>query len=200
MLVMLLTVVALFASLSAAYAQDPEDAVAAPTGGATSSVGDASCIQPDPAQNVCYVNADVDYTNPDNNVGITLTLGLSDEDVYSHPVVANYRSYADLYISYDRNGLGFQVPCGEANPPGGKMGFDYQLTAWFTGGGGTPVRVTCPAYDPGVPTAVGANSFSATLDRLAPYQGFIVALVVGAGLLVNVLVPARLRQWRKRIQ
>ncbi len=203
MLVMLLTLVALAASLSLAYAQDPEDALTAPTGEVRTLVADTSCIQPDPTQNVCYVNVGLlRYSDSDalSSLGITLTLGLTSEDVYSHPVVGSFEDHDDVYTSADRHGLGFQVPCGEANPRGGKMGFDYTLTAWFSGGGATPDHVTCPAFIPGIPAAVGTNSFSATLDRLAPYQGFIVALVVGAGLLVNVLVPARLRRWGRRTQ
>ncbi len=207
MLVLFVTLVALAASLSLAYAQDPEDSVAAPTGGASASARNASCIQPDPAQNVCYLNlSEMTYSDPGNFTGleIDLAVGLTGEDPENYPVVASYQGYEEnLFVPYDRNGLGFQVPCGEANPPDGKKGFDYTLRASFSGGSGggiESVRVVCPAYVPGVPTAVGTNSFTATLDRLSRHQATFVALAVTTGLLTNLLVPAGLRRWHKRTE
>jgi hypothetical protein len=194
----LLILVTLFTVLPTAHAQDPDaNAPTAPEG--SGLFEDVSCIQPDVEQNVCYIN--VRELNVPASV-FSLTLEALSPPSNDQRVLGSYEaSTADtnINIPHTMHGMGFKVACGEAMPPGNPMGTRYQLGV-RRGSSGNFDQVTCPAFVPGVPTAIGANSFTATLDRLAPYQGYLVALVVGVGLLVNLLVPARLRQWRKRTE
>ena len=198
LLTALLTVVALFASFSVTHAQEPD--VSAPEGGIP-HVQDWSCVQPNPAQDACFINfRQLTFnTGSDVTVGLEVTVAISGTPNNLHPIVASYlgaESEGALFITGATNGLGFQVACGEAATPGSRYGNTYRV-----GISGYRSNLACPAYVPQVPpTAVGVNTFSATLDRLAPYQGYLVALVVGVGLLVNLLVPARLKQWRKRTE
>lgn len=197
-IITLLILVTLFTVLPTAHAQDPDaNAPTAPEGSLI--IEDVSCIQPNVEQNVCYIN--VRELNV-QTIAFSLTLEALSPPSNEERVLGSYAArFQDpsLNIPHTMHGMGFQVACGEAVPPGNPMGTRYQL-AVNTDGLANFAQVTCPAFVPGVPTAIGANSFTATLDRLAPYQGYLVALVVGVGLLVNLLVPARLKQWRKRTE
>ena len=205
LLTALLTVVVLFASHSVADAQEPaESAPAAPEG--APALEHPYCYQPDPAQNTCYINfRELNVTHAEVR---KVVLGIGDEGGESRSVAIYTETPTSntIYATAEMNGPGFPVACGEETEDTPyDIGASYFLNVYplsvnNSDLGGTGASVDCPAYVPGVPTAIGANSFTATLDRLAPYQGLIVALVVGVGLLVNVLVPARLRQWRKRTQ
>lgn len=206
LLTALLTVVALFASLSVAHAQEPAESAPSAPQGSEEIPQDISCIQPVAEQNVCYINArELNWSVFEGKLVVSLTLGLqSDPTEEDDRVLGMYtvwnNSDTALSIPNTQNGMGFQVACGEPATPGSLLGSPYRLTIKTNAGNKFYGYVTCPAYIPGIPTAVGANSFTATLDRLAPYQGYLVALVVGVGLLVNLLVPARLKQWRKRTE
>jgi hypothetical protein len=167
----------------------------------TIELHDPYCYQPDPSVNACYVNfRELTATNGCCALNVTVTLGLSREEAN---VVAAYNRADDyeVFATHEQNGMGFLVACGEATSPEDQLGQQYALTAygldaefWHSS------APQCPAYHPGLPTAIGTNSFTATLDRLSHHQATFVALAVAAGLLVNLLVPARLKQWRKRTE
>jgi hypothetical protein len=193
----------LWGGLDVARAQEPQAVE-----GFAVDVEGLYCYQPIPAQDACYVNFQSVYAsaNPGYSPQLTVSLGLSD-DPTTLPHVAYYRGVGTteaLTVTHDMNGMGFQVACGTASPGNPRQGNNYliRFTVATVQGefGGATGPVACPAYVPQVPTAIGSNTFSATLDRLTRHQATFVALAVATGLLVNLLVPARLKQWRKRTE
>ena len=201
----LLVLVIAFAFLATAYAQGPEQVGSASPEGQGVLVPDATfCYQPDPAVDACVINyGEVVYHDIAGETLLFMTVTVDSE------VRALYNFYVvqqdDIYLPYGTHPEGLRVACGTAGIDGNLATgyvYDVGMTAHVINGASSiqNYQVSCPAYTPQVPTAVGANSFTATLDRLAPYQGYLVALVVGVGLLVNLLVPARLKQWRKRTE
>jgi hypothetical protein len=69
----------------------------------------ATCIQPDPSQDICYINwyyLSVD-ANPNYMIAMSVTLNATG-------VVANVQGFfqTSMYVPYNQFGLGFKVQCG----------------------------------------------------------------------------------------
>lgn len=109
------------------------------------------CFQPDPAEDVCYINIRYIYFNSDPTYMRYVTIKIDGK------LVANYRGFFDTSISthYGMNGSGFKVSCGEpgdnseADPLFGKR-YSYVIE----GGDASDGKVSnsgsllCPPFSP----------------------------------------------------
>ena len=86
----------------------------------------ATCYQPDPAQNACYINWYYLSVNGSPNYMITMTTFLNDFGPVAHTQGFFQTS---MYVPYNMLGQGFKVPCGAAGAGGDpQMGAAYGYT------------------------------------------------------------------------
>ncbi|RPI51037.1 MAG: hypothetical protein EHM56_10050 [Chloroflexi bacterium] len=110
----------------------------------------ASCYQPDPAQDVCLINWYYMSVDAAPNYMITMTA-----EINAFGQVARYHGFfqTSMYVPFQANGRGFQVPCGALGTGGDpKLGSAYAWTirardsASLTSANyGT---IYCPAFTP----------------------------------------------------
>jgi hypothetical protein len=109
----------------------------------------AMCYQPDPVQDVCYINWYYLSVGASPNYMITMTLTLNPR------VVAHYQGFfqTSMYAPYNMHGQGFKVACGTlgagGNPALGKA-YAYTIRARDSAGLSSANYGTayCPAYVP----------------------------------------------------
>jgi hypothetical protein len=111
----------------------------------------AACVQPDPAQNVCYINwYYMSVSASTSQYIITMTVRLNDLGN-----VANYSGFfqTSMYVPYNMSPNGYKVECGALGaggaPEWGKA-YAYTIRARETGGLGSANygTVYCPAFTP----------------------------------------------------
>ncbi len=131
----------------------PSDSVAASSPDAV-NIGfidspSATCFQPDPAQNVCYVNYYYVSVSASPNYMITMTLTLNPR------VVAHTQGFfqTSIYVPYNMYGQGFKVACGALGAGGNpQLGNAYAYTIRARDSAGLSAAnygtVYCPAYLP----------------------------------------------------
>ena len=108
------------------------------------------CYQPDPAQNVCYINwyyQSVDAVSP--NYMITMTTVIADR------LRASYHGFfqQSMYVSYAMQSPGFKVPCGAPGASGDPnlgLAYSWTMRARSSDGLGSANYGTtyCPFYQP----------------------------------------------------
>jgi hypothetical protein len=213
---------ALLSSLQVVRAQAPDEdaplgtvsSPASPAGGDFMSTDYAYCRQPDASQDACYITyRGVQMSGGSTGavitaMSVTLVNGTDTRLVAVYQPPSHSETSYQWTVRHDSDEDGLRVACGAPGVDGvanyGEIyGLRFHMSSVTNGFKHETTHereIACPAYDPGTPTAVGANSFSAALNRLSRHQATFVALAVATGLLVNLLVPARLKQWRKRTE
>lgn len=110
----------------------------------------ATCYQPDPNRNACYINWYYLSVSADPNYMITMTVKLN-----SIGPVAHTQGFfqTSMYVPYNMLGQGFEVPCGAlgagGNPILGKS-YAYTIRARDSAGLSSANYGTayCPAFQP----------------------------------------------------
>jgi len=110
----------------------------------------ATCYQPDPEQNLCYINWYYLSVSASPNYMITMTATLND-----YGPVANVQGFfqTSMYVPYNMLGQGIRVPCGSLGQGGvpnlGKA-YGYTIRARDSAGlsSANYGTVYCPAYLP----------------------------------------------------
>lgn len=110
----------------------------------------ATCYQPDPARNECYLTWYYLSVNASPNYMITMTLSLNDSGPLAHTQGFFQTS---MYVPYNMLGNGFKVACGSLGAGGKpKLGnaYGYNIRARDSDGLGAANYGTayCPAYVP----------------------------------------------------
>ena len=110
----------------------------------------ATCYQPDPSQNACYINWYYLAVDAGPNYMITMTLTLNDFGVIAHTQGFFQTS---MYVPYNMLGQGFKVPCGAlgaAGSPSLGNAYAYTIRARDSDNLGSANYGTtyCPAYTP----------------------------------------------------
>jgi len=103
----------------------------------------ATCYQPDPSQNTCYIEWTYLYvTASTSQYIISMTVSLNNHIVAYHS--GFFQTY--MYIPDDMVGHGFKVACGPRNASGLGKTYAYTLRARETGGlsAANYGSVTCP--------------------------------------------------------
>ncbi len=110
----------------------------------------ATCYQPNPNQNICYINWYYLSVSAAPNYMITMTVALN-----SYGTVANVNGFfqTSMYIPYNMLGQGFRVPCGSLGAGGNpQLGNAYAYTIRARDSAGLSSAnygtVYCPAYTP----------------------------------------------------
>lgn len=207
---------ALVLQMSGAAAQGPDevpadgvqsDGTSAPAGFIDLlEMSEPYCYQPDRREDVCRAGfRHLEASTVDGSGMNYMTLTLSDYEsptLYHHRLVAHWEGLGQpsMQVTNEMIGDGLHVACGLAGEDDrADYGAVYQLSA-AAFDNATNVRVLsmnvmCPPYMPGNPAAATLNSFTAALGGLSNPQVTLVALLVAAGLLVNLVLPARFRRW-----
>jgi hypothetical protein len=109
-----------------------------------------SCYQPDPAQDMCYINWYYMSVDAAPNYIISMTATLN-----AFGPVARYSGFfqTSMYVPYEMNSRGFQVPCGALGAGGNpQFGNAYGWTIRARDSAGLKSAnygtVYCPAYVP----------------------------------------------------
>jgi hypothetical protein len=110
----------------------------------------ATCYQPDPSQNACYINWYYLAVDSNPNYMITMTVTLNDFGVIAHTQGFFQNS---MYVPYNMLGNGFKVPCGALGAGGSPSlgnAYAYTIRARDSANLGSANYGTayCPAYTP----------------------------------------------------
>lgn len=110
----------------------------------------ATCYQPNPNQNNCYINWYYLSVSASPNYMITMTVALN-----QYGTVANVNGFfqQSMYVPYNMLGQGFRVPCGSLGAGGNpQLGNAYAYTIRARDSNGLASAnygtVFCPAYTP----------------------------------------------------
>lgn len=110
----------------------------------------ATCYQPDPAQDACYVNWYYLAVDASPNYMITMTVALNNIGY-----IANVQGFfqTSMYVPYNMMGDGFKVACGDLGAGGNPLmgnAYAYTVRAKDSAGLGSANYGTiyCPPYQP----------------------------------------------------
>jgi hypothetical protein len=110
----------------------------------------ASCYQPNPAQDMCYINWYYMSVSASPNYIISMTATLN-----NYGIVADFQGFfqTSMYVPFQMNGKGFQVPCGALGDGGNPhLGNAYAWTIRARDSTGLKSAnygtAYCPAFQP----------------------------------------------------